>query len=167
METPRENLGYLLAKASQRWNELLYERFCAAGFDDVRPAYGSVLVPLFEQDGLRMGVLATRARVSKQTMTTLVRAVERVGLVERERDPDDGRACRVSLTVRGKAFRPVAEAVLAELEAHVRTRVSAADLQVTTTVLKGVMDLRSPEPPLQSSTPPPSASSTISPTSRT
>ena len=50
----RENLGFLLAKASQRWNELLYERFVAAGFPDVRPSYGSILLPLFEEDGLRM-----------------------------------------------------------------------------------------------------------------
>ena len=51
----RENLGFLLAKASQRWNELLYERLVAAGFPDVRPSYGSILLPLFEEDGLRMG----------------------------------------------------------------------------------------------------------------
>ena len=56
----RENLGFLLAKASQRWNELLYERFVAAGYPDVRPSYGSLLVPLFEEDGLRMGELAAR-----------------------------------------------------------------------------------------------------------
>jgi hypothetical protein len=69
----RENLGFLLAKASQRWNELLYQRFAAAGYPDVRPSYGSVLVPLFEEDGLRMGELAARARLSKQTITTIVR----------------------------------------------------------------------------------------------
>src|SRR5437773_1331910 len=49
----RENLGFLLAKASQRWNELLHERFAAAGYPDVRPAYGSLLIPLYEEDGLR------------------------------------------------------------------------------------------------------------------
>ena len=51
----RENLGFLLAKASQRWNELLHERFVAAGYPEVRPSYGSILLPLFEEDGLRMG----------------------------------------------------------------------------------------------------------------
>ena len=54
----RENLGYLLAKASQRWNELLAEGFAAAGFPEVRPSYGSVLIPLIEEDGLRMGEIA-------------------------------------------------------------------------------------------------------------
>ena len=58
----RENLGFLLAKASQRWNDLLGHRFAAAGYPEVRPAYGSLLIPLFEEDGLRQGELARRAR---------------------------------------------------------------------------------------------------------
>ena len=67
----QNNLGFLLAKGSQRWNELLRERFVAAGFPEVRPAYGSLLIPLYEEDGLRQGELARRARLSKQTMTTM------------------------------------------------------------------------------------------------
>ncbi len=54
----RANLGFLLAKASQRWNELLYAHFSEHGYGEVRPAYGSILLPLFEEDGLRIGELA-------------------------------------------------------------------------------------------------------------
>ena len=66
---------------------MLAERFSQRGFTDVRPSYGSVLVPLFEEDGLRMTELALRARLAKQTITTMVRLVERAGLVERRADP--------------------------------------------------------------------------------
>ena len=59
----RDNTGFLLAKASQRWNELLRDRFTAAGYPEVRPAYGALLVPLYEEDGLRQGELARRARL--------------------------------------------------------------------------------------------------------
>jgi DNA-binding MarR family transcriptional regulator len=116
----RDDLGFLLAKATQRWNELLAERFAAAGYRDVRPSYGSVLVPLFEEDGLRLGELARRSRLSKQTMTDLVRRLERDGLVERRADPEDGRAFRVFMTARSRAFEPVAAEVLAELDAAAR-----------------------------------------------
>src|SRR5690242_6369106 len=110
----RANTGFELAKASQRWNALLSAEFSARGFGEVRPSFGSVLLPLFEQDELRMGELAARARLSKQTMTTLVRLVEKAGLVERHSDPADGRAVVVSLTPRARAFAPVAgEAVAA------------------------------------------------------
>src|SRR5262245_29706773 len=112
----RENVGFLLAKASQRWNELLYERFVAAGYPEIRPSYGSILVPLFEEDGLRIGEVAVRARLSKQTMTTMVRLLERDGLVERRPDPSDGRASLVFLTPYARDFRPTAEATLAELD---------------------------------------------------
>ena len=113
----RDDLGFLLAKATQRWNELLHERFTTAGWGEVRPSYGSILVPLFEEDSLRMGELARRARLSKQTMTTMVRLLERDGLVHREPDPDDGRASRVVLTAKARRFEPVAERTLGELGA--------------------------------------------------
>ena len=115
----RENLGYLLAKASQRWNELLQRGFAEEGFPEVKASYGSVLIPLFEEDGLRMGELARRARLSKQTMTTMVRLCERDGLVERGPDPHDRRAARVHLTGRARRFQPAAERVLAGLEREV------------------------------------------------
>jgi DNA-binding MarR family transcriptional regulator len=111
----RDDLGFLLAKATQRWNELLQERFRAAGWGEVRPSYGSILVPLFEEDGLHMSELARRARLSKQTMTTMVRLLERERLVRRARDPDDGRAFRIFLTTKARRFEPVAENTLTEL----------------------------------------------------
>ena len=64
-----------------------------------------------------MGELARRARLSKQTMTTMVRLLERDGLVRRERDPADGRAFRIVLTAEARKFEPVAEHALAELDA--------------------------------------------------
>jgi DNA-binding MarR family transcriptional regulator len=137
----RDNLGFLLAKATQRWNELLAERFAREGFPEVRPSYGSLLVPLFEEDGLRMSELATRARLSKQTMTTMVRLLEREGLVRREADPSDGRATRVYLTARSRSFEPVVERVLGELDTLVRMRLPMSDLDRLKATLKGVMSL--------------------------
>src|SRR5438445_1098847 len=130
-----DNLGFLLAKSSQRWNELLYERFVAAGFPEVRPAYGSLLIPLYEEDGLRQGELARRARLSKQTMTTMARALERDGLIERRVDPTDARATLIFLTQRANQLRPAAEHVLAQLDAHVSRTLPA---RVRTT-LKGAL----------------------------
>jgi MarR family transcriptional regulator, organic hydroperoxide resistance regulator len=140
-EATRENVGYLLAKASQRWNELLYEEFVLAGYPEVRPAYGSILLPLFEEDGPRMGDLAARARLAKQTMTTLVRLMERNGLVRRHRDPEDGRAVRVFLTPRARAFERVAERVLARLERRLAGRLSHAERRLLAESLKEVMSL--------------------------
>jgi DNA-binding MarR family transcriptional regulator len=125
----RDNLGFLLAKALQRWNDMLRDGFGDEGFGQVRPSFGSVLVPLFEEDGLRLGELARRSRLTKQTMTTMVRAVEAAGLVRQAPDPSDGRAARVWLTADARRFQPVAERVLARLELAAARGSTAADLK--------------------------------------
>jgi DNA-binding MarR family transcriptional regulator len=126
----RDNLGFLLAKAIQRWNERLYAGFCKRGFPQVRPSFGSILIPLFEEDGLRIGELARRSRLSKQTMTTMVGLVEKSGLVVRRRDAEDARAMRVFLTPSARKFRPAAAAVLAGLEAAARRSCSPRQLAI-------------------------------------
>lgn len=136
-----ENIGFLLAKASQRFNERLTERFTARGFGDVRASYGSVLVPLFERDGLRLGELAGAARLSKQAMTGLVKRCEAVGLVQRETDPEDGRAFNVRLTARGRALRAVAQEVLSELDDELVRGLGARNRDALIRALKGVIDL--------------------------
>jgi DNA-binding MarR family transcriptional regulator len=135
------NTGFLLAKAMQRWNELLLERFRAAGFPEVRPSYGSVLLPLLEQDGLRIGEIGRRARLSKPSMTALVRMCEQDGLVRRRRDRDDGRAFRVELTARGRRFREVAESILRELDELVAARLGRHESDALTRALQGVIEL--------------------------
>jgi DNA-binding MarR family transcriptional regulator len=139
----RDDLGFLLAKATQRWNELLAERFAAAGYGDVRPSFGSVLLPLFEEDGVRMGELARRARLSKQTMTEMVRRLEHGGLVERRVDPGDRRASLVFLTERSRAFEPIAAGVLRELDRFVRRRLDDESVEELKTALRELLSLGS------------------------
>jgi DNA-binding MarR family transcriptional regulator len=140
----RSNLGYLLAKASQRWNELLQDGFAREGFPEVRASYGSVLLPLYEEDGLRMGEIARRARLSKQTMTTMVRLAERDGLVERRPDPADRRATTVHLSLRAQAFKPAAERVLGELERLVIAEVGELRLAALRRALDELGELERP-----------------------
>ena len=135
------NLGFLLAKASQRWNERLARAFAERGHREVRPSYGSVLLPLWESDGLRIGQLAERARLSKQTLTTLVRLCERDGLVTTRRDPADGRATLVTLTGRAQSLGATAAEVVAELETEVERRLSPAGRRALEAALQEVMEI--------------------------
>ena len=137
----RDDLGFLLAKSTQRWNELLAERFAAAGFPEVRPSYGSVLLPLFEEDGLRMGELAERARLSKQTMTEMIRRLERDGLVERRADPADARASLIFLAPRSRHFELVATSILADLDRLVTRRLTPGRVAEVKAALRELLDL--------------------------
>lgn len=136
----RDNLGFLLAKAVQRWNEMLGDAFRNQGFGYVRPSFGSVLVPLFEQDGLRIGELARRSRLSKQTMTTMVRDVQAAGLVSQKTDPQDRRAVRVWITRKGRKFQPAAEAALAGIETRIERTGTTADLAAARRWLRSFVD---------------------------
>jgi DNA-binding MarR family transcriptional regulator len=135
------NIGFLLAKASQRFNDRLVERFAEREFPDVRASYGSVLVPLFERDGLRLGELAAASRLSKQAMTGLVKLCEQDGLVVRERDVDDGRAFRVSLSTRGRRLQAVADEVLRELDGELVRSLGTRRHDALVEALKGVINL--------------------------
>lgn len=137
----RTDLGYLLARASQRWDALLAERCKAHGFPEVRPAFGSILLPLFQEDGLRMGDLADRARISKQSMTTLVRDAAEAGLVTRERDPGDARSHRVRLTSRAEEYRPVARLILDEMRERLLEENDQASVDVVIRSLGTIKEL--------------------------
>jgi DNA-binding MarR family transcriptional regulator len=136
-----DNLGFLLAKASQRFNERLVERLAEQGFAEVRGSYGAVLMPLFEQDHLRVGEIGARARLSKQAMTRLVAQCEADGLVRRSRDSADGRAFRVDLTPRGQELRSVVQRVLTQLDDELLAQLGRRDIDALRTALKGVMEL--------------------------
>jgi DNA-binding MarR family transcriptional regulator len=122
-------------------SELLVARLAERGFGEVRASYGSVLVPLFERDGRRLGELAAASRLSKQAITGLVRQCELDSLVERRRDPVDGRAFNVRLTPRGQALQAVAEDVLGELDDLLVRSLGRRDRDALVRALKGVMDV--------------------------
>lgn len=60
----------------------------------------------------RAGELATRAAVSKPTLTNLVNTLEREGLIRRERLDDDRRGIRLEVTDAGAAALAEAEEIL-------------------------------------------------------
>ena len=136
-----DDVGFLLAKASAHFNSLLLDRFAEAGFPEIRGSFGSLLVPLFDRDGRRVGELAAAARLSKQSLTGLVAACEQAGLVERDRDASDGRAFVVRLTTRGRRFQTVAERVLDDFDRELRSVLGPRNHDALVTALKGVLEL--------------------------
>jgi DNA-binding MarR family transcriptional regulator len=61
-----------------------------------------VLNRINREGPMRLTALAEAEGASQSGMTQLVQRMERQGLLERARDPDDGRACRVALGDAGR-----------------------------------------------------------------
>jgi len=75
------------------------------GEGDLSSGQVSVLVRLAKHGPASASELAAAERVRPQSMAAIVQALERAGLVERHRDPEDGRRQLVTLTELGRERR--------------------------------------------------------------
>src|SRR6516225_6578302 len=74
-----------------------------------------VLVALYEQDDQTVGGLGDRLFLDSSTLTPLLKRLEAMGHVTRQRDPEDERQVRVCLTPHGRSAREQALAFRSEL----------------------------------------------------
>ena len=95
-------IGALLRVPAQAIQRRIIKGLNGAGFEDLRVPHMAVL-QYPGPDGVRPGMLAERAGMSKQAMNQLLRSLEGLGYVERSDAPDEGRARLIRLTKRGRA----------------------------------------------------------------
>jgi MarR family transcriptional regulator, lower aerobic nicotinate degradation pathway regulator len=74
-------------------------------------------------------------------MTTMVRLLERDGLVQRRPDPSDGRASLLFLTPHARNLRPTVEAALAELDRLVVSALTRSGRDWAQKALRRLADL--------------------------
>ena len=107
--------------------------------DGVTVAQFSVLNHLIRvQDGQTPLKLATAFQVPKTSMTHSLAELERRGLVEMRRNPDDGRSKRVWLTEAGRTFRDKAIAALGADAARVSPKLDLVAVNAAIPVLAEV-----------------------------
>jgi DNA-binding MarR family transcriptional regulator len=109
------------------------------GFGDVAPAHSALLRNVGD-DGSRPSELAAHAGVTRQAITKLVVELERLDLVRRDPDPDDGRGVIVRYTDRGRAGVAIARERMLALEREYAARVGAerwAEVRCTLETLFG------------------------------
>lgn len=78
------------------------------------------LMPHIDLSGTRLTVLAQRLGVTKQAAGQLVGDLEKMGVLKREPDPEDGRAKRVVFTEQGRRGLLDGLAVLDQIEQELR-----------------------------------------------
>jgi DNA-binding MarR family transcriptional regulator len=110
------------------------------GFDEIQPGHHTLLRHLGE-DGARPSELAAQAGVSRQAVTKTLDDLERIGLVEREPDPADGRGVVVRYTPRGLAALQVARTRGEELERRFASRIGAHQWRNVRDVLEALFDV--------------------------
>ena len=86
-----------------------------------------VLVALYEQDDQTVGGLGDRLFLDSSTLTPLLKRLETMGHLTRQRDPQDERQVRLRLTSQGRSVREQAFAFRHDLVKAMG--LSAADFQ--------------------------------------
>jgi DNA-binding MarR family transcriptional regulator len=108
-------IGALLRVPAQAIHRRIINELNTAGFGELRVPHMAVL-QYPGPDGVRPGVLAERAGMSKQAMNQLLRSLEALGYLARSDAPDEGRARIVRLTGRGRAAYAKIHDILRDIE---------------------------------------------------
>jgi DNA-binding MarR family transcriptional regulator len=110
-------LARLLAIAYRQMIDGLHARLPAAGFTDVRPSYGFVLLAVRNRPTTIVD-LATLLGVTKQAASKLVGAMDDAGYVQRTTDANDARAKNIALAPRGVKLLKAVESIYSDLESE-------------------------------------------------
>jgi DNA-binding MarR family transcriptional regulator len=108
-------IGALLRVPAQAVQRRIITELNAAGFEELRLPHMAVL-QFPGPDGLRPGLLAERAGMSKQAMNQLLKSLEGLGYLVRSDAPDEGRARIVRFTRRGRAAYSKIHDILRDIE---------------------------------------------------
>src|SRR3974377_1427218 len=117
-------IGALLRVPAQAIHRQMIKALNAAGFDELRVPHMAVL-QFPGPDGLRPGMLAERAGMSKQAMNQLLRSLEGLGYVARSDAPDEGRARIIRFTKRGRAAYSKIYDILGDVEREWSAEIGA------------------------------------------
>ncbi len=108
-------IGALLRVPAQAIQRRIMKELNAAGFAELRVPHMAVL-QFPGPDGVRPGILAERAGMSKQAMNQLLRSLEALGYIVRSDAPEEGRARMIRFTKRGHAAYAKIHDILRDIE---------------------------------------------------
>lgn len=127
-------LGYLLALAELP-TAAAFRRHVGQAFD-LRPVEFTLLMLLHSSQSASATQIRHALRLPAPHVTTLVDRLAERGLLQRGRDPHDGRAVRISLTTAGDALATRLQPVAAHMEDEVQAALTPAERTTLRRLLK-------------------------------
>ena len=134
-----KSIGVLLRAGASAVDVEVKAAMDERGFAEIQPGHQTVLRQLGE-DGARPSELAAKAGITRQAVTKTLDDLERLGLVEREPDPADGRGVVVRYTPRGLAALKVARTRMNQLERQYASNIGADRWRTVRDALEALFD---------------------------
>ena len=94
--------GLLLAKIHQLGGRIFGRLLKEHGVDQINPAQGRIMFVLWQEDGIPINDLATRTKLGKSTLTSMLDRLEKIGLVMRIPSKQDRRKIMIHRTQKDK-----------------------------------------------------------------
>lgn len=123
-------LAYWIHRVYQASRNEMFRTFRDEG-EEITPEQWIVLARLWEEDGQTQTDLGASTFRDRPTMSRILDAMERRGLLERRADPASARIWRVHLTTRGKGLRKKLLPKARQLVERTQRGISEKDLETT------------------------------------
>ncbi|MBT3989558.1 MAG: MarR family transcriptional regulator [Rhodospirillaceae bacterium] len=130
------HIGWQLWQASRNWTETFVSGLKSNGYPGITFALANVLGHLSRNENIRQTKIASRAGLTKQAVGQFLDELEKLQLIERIPDPNDGRARLVRYTDQGKKFLKVADQIKTDIENEYSAKMGGRNL----TDLKNLID---------------------------
>ena len=119
----------------------------ALGGVDLTPATFALLNVLGARAGAIQRELSTDMGIDPSAMVALIDELERAGLVERRRRPEDRRAWEVAITPKGRRTLKAARRLAEQVEDEVLGGLKPAERRQLLTLLRRALHSAPPQPP--------------------
>lgn len=130
-----DSLGFLIADSGRHVKRSLYARIAIHG---IRGGAWFVLRVLWQGDGMTQRELAQRLGLMEPSVQEMLRAMERDGLVTRQRDEQDRRKVRIRLTERARTLEPVLMGIAEDVNTLMLSGLNAAEEALLKLLLRKV-----------------------------
>lgn len=107
--------GFLIAQIHQRAGRIFTKKLKEHKIEEINPAQGRILFPLWQKDGLSIQELSQRTSLGKSTLTSMLDRLEADGFVMRVSSKEDRRKILIYLTEKDLAMRKAYDRVSDEM----------------------------------------------------
>ena len=108
-------------------NEFIIDQLKRAGFSDIVPSHGNILLTLYKFEECTMTDLSKQIQKDRSTVTALVNKLIKLEYVASKKDDKDSRVTIVFLTEKGKGFKEVFKEISCKLNIILYKDISDGD----------------------------------------
>lgn len=127
MKISETNFLYTITNIRQRLFKFLEDKLAKQSIRNIAPSYGDILFVLERKGTITMQELAKHTIKDKSTISSVVNKLEAGGYVTKEKDSEDARYTKLSLTPKAKELRNVLMQISEEMNQKLFDGLSNAE----------------------------------------